>query len=794
MRQGYTFDEAFENGRFGRAAGREAVRAKITERQAYDRIAEVYEETSSYGAVRELLQQEYPSIPAARYKDIFSEALKASGIEVATAPRRKYNPKTKRREIVEGGRRVVVIGSNEIVVPAAIVKDIQQFKDRHPVDGGSLWTEARYVERMTDRNQAAYKWLVEHREAAVTAWTKDMVRWNEEIKAVYGKYLDDKKFRQLVMDWAENKMERGDGLLTEGIYFGDRLLEDVRTIIRNQNPDIWQDVERVAEWHRATYDLLLDRQNEVRRAYGMGEIPRRNDYMAHIQEEATALQKILQLQDYSGPWIPSSARRNTPYNAHAKQRLGQRSRRDSLANTEDYIDSAMRTIHFTEAAIRRRTLAKVLMESEHADNLGKVIQHIQNLASELVGQPIEGSDWVSRMFAAKGPDLLVEIVRWTSKRTALNGLVGNLRTAVMQTGSLPQVAAMAGPKNVAAAALMRMQIARGLFPDPAESSAFLTRRYAYRGRAARTKWDKAIEIGAKPMEIIETAVAQTVWQAFHMQATNVGKSFDEAVRYADKMSDRTLGGRAIGEKPVAFNTDFGRVLLQFQLEVNNMVLLARHDAKWNELLGRGATPAERWQRAAIYTVAAYIANSMYDETFSDRPLPDPIDLAADLNGIAATENEKVTARIFGRILGEMVSALPGGTLVTGALLDESAEVMGLGLTRDEFLGRTPAGMYAGTLPMTSALRNASKGSTPAEWGWNLTTTLGLPFGGRQLNKTATAAEALADGGTVRDRQGRERFKIEGWEEEARALLFGPNATKAARRYYDKKAGGNDKKP
>ena len=794
MRQGFTFDEAFENGRFGRAAGREAVRAKITERQAYDRIAEVYEETSSYGAVRELLQQEYPSIPAARYKDIFSEALKASGIEVATAPLKKWNPKTKKREIVEGGRRVVVIGANEIVVPAAIVKDIQQFKDRHPWSGGAMWTEARWIERITDRNDAAYKWLVEHREAAVTAWTKDMVRWNEELKAVYGKYLDDKKFRQLVMDWAENKMDRGDGLLTEGIYFGDRLLEDVRTIIRNQQPDIWQDVERVAEWHRGTYDLLLDRQNEVRRAYGMGEIPRRNDYMAHIQEEATALQRILQMQDYTGPWIPGGARRNTPYAAHAKQRLGQRSRRDSLANTEDYIDSAMRTIHFTEAAIRRRTLAKVLMESEHADNLGKVIQHIQNLASELVGQPIEGSDWVSRMFAAKGPDLLVEIVRWTSKRTALNGLVGNLRTAVMQTGSLPQVAAMAGPKNVAAAALMRMQIARGLFPDPAESSAFLTRRYAYRGRAARTKWDKAIEIGAKPMEIIETAVAQTVWQAFHMQATNVGKSFDEAVRYADKMSDRTLGGRAIGEKPVAFNTDFGRVLLQFQLEVNNMVLLARHDAKWNELLGRGATPAERWQRAAIYTVAAYIANSMYDETFSDRPLPDPIDLAADLNGIAATENEKVTARIFGRILGEMVSALPGGTLVTGALLDESAEVMGLGLTRDEFLGRTPAGMYAGTLPMTSALRNASKGSTPAEWGWNLTTTLGLPFGGRQLNKTATAAEALADGGTVRDRQGRERFKIEGWEEEARALLFGPNATKAARRYYDKKAGGNDKKP
>ena len=793
MEQGATFEDAFSTSQFGRAARKASVRARIREREAWPRIVQVFEETSSYGQVREMLREEFPEVPELRYREAFGQALASAGMEVAQAPMRRVDPKTKRADVVEGEdgqpRMRVVIGANEIVVPQTVVKDMADWRSRHP-GLGSFWDEARYVEHMTQRNETAYRWLIEHREAAVTAYTKEQVRWRNELQAVYGKHLNNKEFRRLVMDWAENKMERGDGLLTEGVYFGETLLEDVRTIIKNQHPDLWQDVERVAEWHRANYELLLDRQNEVRRAYGMGEIPRRADYMAHIQEEATALQKILQLQDDAGGWIPVGARRNTPYNQHAKQRRGQRSRRDSLANTEDYIDSALRTIHFTAPAIRRRTLAKVLQENDLAGTYGDIIQYWHNQANELVGQPIEGADGVQRILNGKVGRGLLEAVRFVSKRTALNGLVGNLRTAVMQTGSIPQVVALVGTKNLGAAALMRMHVARGLVPDPVEASAWMARRYEYKGRLARTGWDRAIEVGAKPMEVIEKAVAEIVWTSFHVQAHRAGRPFDAAVKYADKMTNRALAGRAIGEKPVIFNTDYGKVLLQFQLEVNNMVMLARHDATWNELLGQEATAAERWQRAAVYTVAAYIANSLYYEAFSDRPLPDPIDLSLDLAGIAADSKQQPTkerlGKLVGRVVGEIVSSLPGGTMAVGVVADENAEIFGTGMTREELLGRTPAGMYAGTLPTSSALRNATKGSNMAELGWNLTTTLGLPFGGRQLNKTATGMEALANGGTVTDRQGRERYTIDGLVEEARALLFGPNATKAAQDYWMKK--------
>jgi hypothetical protein len=579
------------------------------------------------------------------------------------------------------------------------------------------------------------------------------------------------------------------------VEFKGQIIEDIRDIIKKKRPNDWQDIERIAEWHRATYDLLLDKQNEVRRMFGMGEIPRRADYMAHIMEEASVMQKILQRQDDAGAWLPSGARRNTPFNRHALQRTGQRSRRDSLANTEDYIESALRTIHLTSPAIRRRTLAKVLADNDQHAAFGDVVQYWQNQANELIGQPVEGADGIPRVLNGKVARGLIEAVRWVSKRTALNGLVGNLRTAVMQTGSLPQVTAIAGPKNVAAAAVVRMQVARGLTPDPVAASGFMTRRYAYQGRVARSGWDKAIEIGAKPMEIIEKAVAETVWTSFHVQAVRLGRPNEAAVKYADRMTNRALAGRAIGEKPVVFNTDYGKVLLQFQLEVNNMVLLARHDAAWNELLGKDATAAEKWRRAAIYTVSAYIANSLYYEAFSDRPLPDPIDLSMDLVGIAADNKDKAAkdraAKMAGRVAGEIISSVPGGTMAVGVVFDEYADIGGTGMTREELLGRTPAGMYAGTLPTSSALRNATKGSTITELGWNLTTTLGLPFGGRQLNKTSTAMEALANGGTVTNRQGREQYTIDGWVDEARALLFGPNATKAAQRHYDEKAGGTD---
>ncbi len=797
MEQGNDFESAYSMMQFGRPARKESVRLRIREREAWPQIAEVFDQTSSYREVRMMLAEQYPEIPAYRYREVFTEALAANGIGVATAPLVRVDPITKRKEVVPGQIRVV-IGANEVVVPQSVIKDMEFFKDRHP-GLGSFWDEARYVERMTNRNEAAYKWLVEHREEAATNLTKDMVRWREELQRVYGKHAKDREFRELVMDWVENKQAREDGLLTEGVEFKGQIIEDIRELIRRQRPNDWQDIERIAEWHRATYDLLLDKQNEVRRMFGLGEIPRRADYMAHIMEEATALQKILQMQDdhSAGPgaWRPTSARRKSPFNRHALQRKGQRSRRDSLANTEDYIESALRTIHLTAPAIRRRTLAKVLADNDQHAAFGDVVQYWQNQANRLTNQQVEGADGIPRVLNGWVARSIIEAIRWTSKRTALNGLVGNLRTAVMQTGSLPQVTAIAGPKNVAAAAVVRMQVARGLTPDPVMASAFMTRRYAYKGRLARSGWDRAIEIGAKPMEIIEKAVAEHVWTSFHVQAIRLGRPNEAAVKYADRMTNRALAGRAIGEKPAVFDTDYGKVLLQFQLEVNNMVLLARHDATWNELLGREATAAEKWRRAAIYTVSAYIANSLYYEAFSDRPLPDPIDLSMDVVGIAADNKDKAAkdraAKMVGRVAGEIISSVPGGTMAVGIFFDEYADIGGTGMTREELLGRTPAGMYAGTLPTSSALRNATKGSTMTELGWNLTTTLGLPFGGRQLNKTSTAVEALANGGTVTDRQGRPRYTIDEWVDEARALLFGPNATKAAQRYYDQKAGGKD---
>ena len=57
-------------------------------------------------------------------------------------------------------------------------------------------------------------------------------------------------------------------------------------------------------------------------------------------------------------------------------------------------------------------------------------------------------------------------------------------------------------------------------------------------------------------------------------------------------------------------------------------------------------------------------------------------------------------------------------------------------------------------------------------------------GGRQLQKSVSGLKAISEGG-VRTPSGNLKYSVEGPAEQARAFLFGPGQTKAAREYYNK---------
>lgn len=792
MGKGHSMDEALDTVLGGQEfANREAVTKRLIEREAAPDIVETLKATSSFGAITAMLRDKYPQIPAIRHRDAVQWAMESAGLDAATVPRRKLDPVTKRRnvEMDEEGEisQRLYVGANEVIVPGQVVRDIEAWASKHPWAAG-FYDEGRYLETVSNRSKDVEAYLVLHREQAVTDLMVEMERYRDELRTVYGDKVNDTQFRELVMDWAENAHQDENGVAQAIMDEHGQYSQSVRAKIAEDHPDLVDEIDRIASWHEVNYKSLLERQNDVRRAYGLGLIPERADYMAHIREESNILQRILELQSEGSAFQPAEAKRNSPFNRHALERKGQRSRRDALANFEDYIEIALRSIHLTDPAIRRRAVARIIAERDIDGKFGDVVTYMNNMANELTGQPVAGDKATEMLANGPGGRAVTMVTRWLATRAALNGLVGNLRTVLMQTAPLPQTMALAGFRNTMTGAYSRIMAAAGSIPDPVSQSAFLQRRYAYQGRLGLSKTDRVMNVVGLPMEFVEKAMAEVIWSSFHAQAVRQKLSNADAVAYADKMAQRSLAGRAIGEKPPIFKTLAGRTVFQFQLEVNNMVQLAKHDARWNELLGREATPRERMERAARYMVAAYVANSVYEGMFNDRPLPDPIDLAVDAYGIAASPSDRTLAQrgtgVVGRVIGEGISAAPGGSFAMG-IVPKNRSLLGTGLNREELFGRTPATTFAGALPLTSVVQDSIEGDNMGDWAYNATIAIGLPFGGRQLNKTIQGAQLIEDGS--RDRRGRLKFEIEGGVESARALLFGPNATNAAREYYDGRA-------
>jgi hypothetical protein len=346
--------------------------------------------------------------------------------------------------------------------------------------------------------------------------------------------------------------------------------------------------------------------------------------------------------------------------------------------------------------------------------------------------------------------------------------------------TVPQTGVLALMESATFRMMMRM---KGL-PDPSHSSPFLTRRYAYKGDLGKNLVERGMDATAVPMSAYEEMITRLAWNAAHIRATKVWGPGDKAVQLADQVIEKAVGGRAIGERAVLFRTQMGRVFFPFQLEVNNFILYLQHDLKYDIIQQRERTKGEIARHAMEIMAYSWIYNWASQQLFGDNVVADPIDALVDSVAIANDDDDKDKNKglmITGRLAGEVISAIPGGNSFA-ALIPETGPVLGTGLTRDDMIGSTPAGRYAGSIPIASAVQKAARGEGPADLAWNLSVSLLVPFGGRQIEKTRRGIEAV-HAGEIRDYQDRKIADLDGdLTEQIRAILFGTNAHPAVERY------------
>lgn len=754
---------------------------------------------ADYGAVaKEFAKNPYLSKGA--YKKIFAEAAETAKKPVVTSINAK-------------GERVAVVGGGKVTIPEAMIGDLSKWTDRML---SRMKTEGRWIEQVTKGNKAVYEFLIENREKAVTSMVDERSAWRDQLKSNVGFLIKDREASALTMKFGEGKISLDE--------------------LKEARPNDFQKIVDADAWFRTQYDELLSRVNATREEFGIKPIPRRDDYYSHFQEEGNLWERLFANTDSrtggtaadifgpggafkdlfarGGGGRASKGKRNSPFNRFAQQRTGDVTTFDALQAFERYLNPTLSEIHLTEPAVRRRALANALRAkakdfevrtddaswakvANDANEWAKVIDdHASVLAGQRSSLDLEFDKWTG--------SVLPRVVRYLQSRVSKARIVGNLRSAIMQTSGLALSVPEFGLANTAKGFMHAALDLVGKGDGVIAKSDFMRRRYSDTSTVRPKFIDKAGKVMSIPMEFIEHTVAEGIWRSAYERALSPhkllgGLGLDEAaaIKYADKWSERVLAGRARGEQPLFFETQAGKTALQFQLEVGNFLQYLGHELKLDHE-GARLSHAQILYRGAKIAVTLWALNGLIEEIVGDTPLPDLIRAFGDVKDIAQSRKsggEKLL-RSAGRLAGEALSATPGGSQISNLVPEQGIG----GVDRKKLLGRSEVGQFAGTVPIVGTLNDLFR-----DPGKTLIRDFLLPIGGGQIIKTLKGVDAVTDSGLssnlsrhnflsgalfdtvksgTRNAKGKRDYTVQDPLDKVRALAFGPSATQAARAHYD----------
>lgn len=600
--------------------------------------------------------------------------------------------------------------------------------------GSTLATMRRNVERAfgKETGEKLSRFLVDHQQAQTTKLIERQVQYKQGLKQLaddlginFG--VGGRKARQVsaaIQDFGEGKLSRA------GLY-------------EKYGKDYGQKIVDADKWFRQQYDTLLDEMNSTLTKYGYDPVPKRKDYYTHFQDETLWQKfglKMQEIRDLTSPTMqdamPDKARGkisnklageseftqpNKRFNPFAQRREGDQRTADAFQAFERYLNPTLNNIYMTPSITRARVISKAV--AQDADIMGKdangVVIQMKEWANHLAGK---SNRWGDRQLSdSRWGRKALNMAQWAQKKAGQNTIVGNLSTAVMQPIVLSQTAGRFGYKNTILAAMQEMSTAHGK-NAPIRQSGFMKRRYAEFLPVTAGKMDRARDIANTPLEVVEQTAARITWNAAHNDALSRGLKGAEAIRQADIQTEKTLAGRAIGERPELFRSKALGPFTMFQLEVNNF---------WQQF-GKEMTKAQ----AAKTLVAAYAFNLLLQEVSGRQVGFNPIDAAIDSYTEIQKEDKPVQdkAKSIGqRWAGEFVDNAPFiAPLANMAIGDRNLRNL-LGPTSN-------VGRFGVSSPLSALMDTTNVGGIPVPQN------LIMPFGGAQAKKTYEGLQAYLRGG------------------------------------------------
>lgn len=603
----------------------------------------------------------------------------------------KELPKSKEGKIIPD-----VPNKRGTTIDPEFAKDASKLDDLGQVEssGVSLLDPLRAAEKLDKRDNGVIKRvLIRPVQDADNALVKDAEALKTRVKEFVGKIKSGSSDDVLIRKYGER------------ITYPKNFTDDV-------SKKITPEIKRAAESFRQVYDELLVRLNDARKFAGRTPIPKRADYFTHSEELGLMSSLFGKLDDVPGELlrITDYTKPNSPFFKFALPRTYKETTAGAIEGFQRYLNSALPVIHYTKPIVNLRAHIPYLPP--------RASKYFNDWTNELSGKTAV----LDRPF----PQSMLKLADWLRGHTSKGSVLGNFSTAFMQLSSVASTVSRTGLKKSIAAIPASFSDAGIAF---AEKYSKVLQGRAYDpdiSPGTLSSLENLLGWGIQTLDRL--VVRHSFTSAFADATSRLKMPFEEAVKYADDIAQKTQASNRKVFQPPLLRSKVGGTLGQLQTFTTNFYNQIRRDIP---LISK----QEGGLEAVKTTMLLFTTILAINEIYQTAGLPTPYSLTSFVPGAGSLRYGTPTPALKG--------AFGAGKVVFGT-----------GDTRKEGVKDIRDFMFS------------------------------LIPGGRQLQKTIKGIKAISDGG-VRTDKGKLKYPIEGPAEKARALLFGPNATKSARDYYNK---------
>lgn len=472
---------------------------------------------------------------------------------------------------------------------------------------------------------------------------------------------------------------------------------------------------------------------------------------------------------------------------------------DAIGNTLEYMQEALYKIHFDPLIAQNRKTIKGMAEAtKDSRNANGFINAMLQFTNDLAGKT---NPYFDRMLTNAGGTgrKMISALQWLNNRAKSNAVMGNVRSAVAQFYNLPNAAvyvknptAWAKGTKMMADSVTKRNGAREIF----ETSTFLTERYdldKLLGKFDDGILQKPEKLATWMLTAGDEFSTRLIWSSAYQDGLQKGVA--DAVRYADDVARKSVGGRGIGEIPILQKSKVYKFFIPFSLEINNSLNVLKDAAKGKDLVG-----------LAFLMAGSYVMNSIPRELFGFDVSTDFIN--AFKEGVDEWDEKDKTLKenltgVGGRVAGELISAIPSGALMSSIVFKDANE-------REKFFGESDPTRYGtgqlGINLITDPVMDIATGKDASTSLLHTATAILPSFGGRQIERGFTGLQEMGilpkvhlggkKGISIEKNEapasytdnGELRFPIDNTPENvAKLFAFGRYATKEGKAYID---GGN----